>query len=100
MPPKKRKQKKAVVPEAAFGAGQAGKTPYKQTKKGKGEGFSGLTRKGIEESTVRHLTNIKRPPPKRSTSTQARGDAELVKWIKKLEKDASITKGARRRRDI
>ena len=101
MPPKKRKQKKAVVPEAAFGAGQAGKTPYKQTKKGKGlEGFSGLTRKGIERSTVRHLTNLERPPPKRSTSTQARGDAEMMKWIKKLEKDADITKGARRRRHI
>ena len=90
---KKRKQKKAVVPESAFGAGQAGKTPYKQTK-------TGLTRKGIERSTVRHLTNIKSPPPKRSTSTQARGDAEMMKWIKKLEKDASITPSARRRRRI
>ena len=92
MPPKKRK--KAVVPEAAFGAGQAGKTQVKS------QGVKGATRKGIERSTVRHLTNIKSPPPKRSTSTQARGDAEMMKWIKKLEKDASITPSARRRRRI
>ena len=93
MPPKKRKQKKAVVPEAAFGAGQAGKTQIKPRSPGYG-------RKAVERSTVRHLTNIKSPPPKRSTSTQARGDAAMMEMIKKLEKDASITKGARRRRHI
>ena len=90
---KKRKQKKAVVPESAFGAGQAGKTQIKPRSHAYG-------RKAVERSTVRHLTNIKSPPPKRSTSTQARGDAEMMKWIKKLEKDADITKGARRRRHI
>ena len=91
MPPKKRK--KEVVPEAAFGAGQAGKFKLKPRSPGYG-------RKAVERSTVRHLTNIKSPPPKRSTSTQARGDAEMMKWIKKLDKDASITPSARRRRGI
>ena len=91
MPPKKRK--KAVVPEAAFGAGQAGKTQIKPRSHAYG-------RKAVERSTARHLANIKSPPSKRSTSTQARGDAEMMQWIKKLDKDASITPHVKRRRGI
>ena len=75
MTTKKRKAKKAVTPEAAFGAGQAGK--YKV----KSQGAKGATRKGVEKSTVRHLTNIESPPPKRKKGWQAKGDAAMIRFI-------------------
>jgi len=88
---KKRKQKKAVIPEAAFGAGQAGKYKIKS------QGAKGATRRGIEASTVRHLTNIKSPPPKRKSGWQAKGDAAMIRFI---EKELNKPARPRRRRNI
>ena len=89
MPPKKRK--KAVAPEAAFGAGQAGKYKIKS------QGAKGATRKGVEASTIRHLTNIKSPPPKRKSGWQAEGDAAVVRHI---ENELNKPARPRRRRNI
>ena len=90
---RKRKQKKAVAPEAAMGAG-AYKPPIKPRSPAYGRG-------AVVDSYVRHFKNLGSPPPKRSRSVQARGDAEMTKWVKKLEKDAQITSpSARRRRGI
>jgi len=74
---KKRKQKKAVAPEAAYGAGKAGKYKIKS------QGAKGATRRGVEKSTIRHLTNIESPPPKRRKGWQAKGDAAVLRHIER-----------------
>ena len=72
---KRRKIPKMVVPEAAHGAGKAGRYKIKS------QGAKGITRKGVEASTVRHLTNIETAPPKRKKGWQAKGDAAMIRFI-------------------
>tara|TARA_R110000824_G_scaffold306049_1_gene493731 strand:+ start:258 stop:533 length:276 start_codon:yes stop_codon:yes gene_type:complete len=75
MSDKKRKVPKTLVPEAAHGAGRAGK--YKV----KSQGAKGATRKGVEKSSIRHYTSLNNPPPKRKKGWQAKGDAALIRFL-------------------
>jgi len=92
MTEKRRKIPKVATPEAAYGAGKAGKYKIKS------QGAKGITRRGIEASTVRHLTNIKTAPPKRKKGWQAKGDAAMIRFIEnELNKPSRVSQSSRHR---
>ena len=84
MSDKKRKMPETNVPEAAYGAGKAGK--YKV----KSQGAKGISRKGVEKSTIRYLST---PPPKRDA-----GDIAMISMIEReLNKSSKGSRSQARR---